>query len=387
MKCYLHIGTEKTGTTLLQEWLYDNEDALAENGIKLSRVLSVPNNRNLVAYHQDYIDDWLRPRGIQNVEQKKEFYEKNNLIENFRNEVAESEKTHKTFIITSEHFHSRLISRKNILELKSFLYSVFDSVEVICYFREQASMRQSLYSTALKSAFTTAFENFKADIDANDYYFNFNQIAIKWSEAFGKENCHFKVFDKASFIDGDIRKDFITIIDPELSLNVLNYDTNIANSSLSYVQAELFRAINKYLPYYDKVTGRVNESNVELKNIIESSDLLRIGSLGSNINLKIFNRFKGSNRKLSNSFFNGQDLFKEPKDIDDTEINMSLKEVSELLSDFLGLLIKSFGDKVLLPSDIKKISEIVNKNTLELLPEEKVFLENIVNKYQSLDKN
>ena len=35
MKCILHIGTEKTGTTLLQNWLYDNKEKLSQVGIYL----------------------------------------------------------------------------------------------------------------------------------------------------------------------------------------------------------------------------------------------------------------------------------------------------------------------------------------------------------------
>jgi hypothetical protein len=58
MKCILHIGTEKTATTLLQNWIYENEAGLAKAGIALTRSAGAPNNRKLVSAHQREIDDY-----------------------------------------------------------------------------------------------------------------------------------------------------------------------------------------------------------------------------------------------------------------------------------------------------------------------------------------
>ena len=44
MKCILHIGTEKTGTTILQDWLYDNKVELSKVGVYLSDNLGKTNN-------------------------------------------------------------------------------------------------------------------------------------------------------------------------------------------------------------------------------------------------------------------------------------------------------------------------------------------------------
>ena len=44
MRGILHIGTEKTGSTLLQKWLYSNQKKLSNQGIYLSNILGIPNN-------------------------------------------------------------------------------------------------------------------------------------------------------------------------------------------------------------------------------------------------------------------------------------------------------------------------------------------------------
>ena len=70
MDCVLHIGTEKTATTLLQEWLYANKAELSSQGIFLSAIAKEGNNRKLVSWCQSQVDDWLRRQGVTTLEQK-----------------------------------------------------------------------------------------------------------------------------------------------------------------------------------------------------------------------------------------------------------------------------------------------------------------------------
>ena len=75
MQCILHIGTEKTGTTLIQNWLYANQEALSEQGVFLSEQLGKTNNRLISAYFQPELDDWAKRNHIQNQAQKDAFFE------------------------------------------------------------------------------------------------------------------------------------------------------------------------------------------------------------------------------------------------------------------------------------------------------------------------
>ena len=59
MKIYLHIGTEKTGTTSIQGFMADKRDELLKQGILYSKSLGFPNNIRLSIALQNFdkIDD------------------------------------------------------------------------------------------------------------------------------------------------------------------------------------------------------------------------------------------------------------------------------------------------------------------------------------------
>ena len=84
MKCILHIGTEKTATTTLQNWLYDNQAALSKSGVYLSDNLGKTNNILIPAYFQGHLDDWAMRNGIKDEAEKTLFFE--GFIERLKNE-------------------------------------------------------------------------------------------------------------------------------------------------------------------------------------------------------------------------------------------------------------------------------------------------------------
>jgi hypothetical protein len=214
MKCVLHIGTEKTGTTLLQDWLYLNQAALSESGIYLSNKLGKTNNRLIPAYFCSHLDDWARRNRIATQEDKHAFFE--GFLENLTSEITQASKSHKYFVITSEHLHSRLRKRYEIEDLYKFLNKNFDGLKVICYFRNQFDVAVSLYSTALKISSHAALESFIEQAKPENYYYDYARIADTWAEVFGRANCDFKVYNREQFLDKDIRKDFIIAIDSAL---------------------------------------------------------------------------------------------------------------------------------------------------------------------------
>ena len=74
MKCILHIGTEKTGTTILQDWLYDNQAELSKVGVCLSDNLGKTNNRLVPAYFLGHLDDWAMHNGISSDAEKRQYF-------------------------------------------------------------------------------------------------------------------------------------------------------------------------------------------------------------------------------------------------------------------------------------------------------------------------
>lgn len=74
MKCILHIGTAKTGTTLLQNWIYDNKVEFSKSGIYISENLGKTNNRLIPAYFSSQLDDWAKRNSIKTLGEKKSIF-------------------------------------------------------------------------------------------------------------------------------------------------------------------------------------------------------------------------------------------------------------------------------------------------------------------------
>ncbi|MGB3313379.1 MAG: hypothetical protein WBB85_03115, partial [Albidovulum sp.] len=215
MRLILHIGTEKTATTTLQHFLYDNRAALAARGVGLSDVAGSPNNRRLAAYCQPdgRIDNFFRGRKIATPEDKAAFFA--GFAEDLSAELAGLGTG--TVILTSEHFHSRLIDRDSVQKLHDLLAPLFSEIRVLCWFREQAAVARSLYSTAIKGGKTVGFDEFLDGCTPDSHRYNYHDSFRLWADVFGADALVARLFDRAAFVGGDIVTDFLDAagIDPD----------------------------------------------------------------------------------------------------------------------------------------------------------------------------
>ena len=150
MKVIVHIGAEKTGSTSIQEYLYDNISLLSNAGFYYYCSSVYKNSRALPAYCMDdhIYDDFLRNKGIRSVQKKIDF--KHEFLKNFSAEMKSVPKKIHTVIISSEHLHSRLRSQEEVGNVRELLSPFFSDVKIVCYIREQVRTCTSLYSTAIK---------------------------------------------------------------------------------------------------------------------------------------------------------------------------------------------------------------------------------------------
>jgi len=249
MKCILHIGTEKTGTTTLQHWLYANRDSLSAAGVALPTVAGRHNNPDLISFllqsgasraEGHHVSAWDKPK-LDPVA----------FAEQFQGELEHLAQDHHTVIVTSEHMHSRLQSVEQIAELKRLLDPVCTEFEVVCYFREQSQLRKSLYSTGLKVGLTKALVEFAADANPSSHYYNYVDVLRKWEEVFGKSAITARLHDRASFVDGDLRRDFLKATALAVDPASLSFEIEKENASFGRVGADVVRLLNLKYP----VTG------------------------------------------------------------------------------------------------------------------------------------
>lgn len=301
MKLILHIGTEKTGTTVIQNWLYQNESVLREHGFLLTHAMGAPNNRRLGAYFQQQFDDFFLDHNIANEAARDAFFA--DFEANVDAELAaarddESGACH-TCIVSSEHLSSRLTTASEVSALAAFLRARFAEIEVICYFRDQDSLRRSLYSTALISGYNAAPEEFMADVGDGHYYFNYNSICSNWSDHFSPDRLTPVIYRREAFPGGDVRRDFAQRL--ALPVDAMSFLEAAANESLSAVQMYLLRLINSVRGRYLE-DGRLDREREALVSAIVDNAQLAAGGKYRGNSVQISPRFADANQQFGQKF-------------------------------------------------------------------------------------
>ncbi|THD76936.1 hypothetical protein E7681_03585 [Thalassobius vesicularis] len=206
MRLTLHIGTEKTGTTTIQRFMYVNRVGLAEHGILVPMSPGKINQRKLpvIAYNPDRTDEFIKQQKLNGPVVRSEAIKR--WWDEFREEVAHF--NGQRVLVSSEHFQSRLRSREEIERLHGLLSSVFDQIDVVLYLREPVQTAVSLFSTAVRSGANMT----EVPGPQNEYFrniVNHRETIQVWSEIFGAQNMRLRLFEKGCFHNGNLLDDFI----------------------------------------------------------------------------------------------------------------------------------------------------------------------------------
>lgn len=122
MKAIVHMGTEKTGTRSIQQYLHLNRKELRKAGCHFIQSAGELNNRTIPAYciGEETFDDCFRLEGITALEEKEQ--SRQSLIRGFEYKLHSLPENFHTVIISSEHVHSRIktdAEMDNVYELLS----------------------------------------------------------------------------------------------------------------------------------------------------------------------------------------------------------------------------------------------------------------------------
>lgn len=238
-KLILHIGTEKTGTTAIQEFLSLNRERFLDLGffIPKSPSSSAPNHRKLATafFNESRSDDSFQHFNIKNFENWRE-----RVLTDVRGELQGCDTP--VHIISSEHFSSRLTTRSEKADLYAFLNSIYDEIELVSYFRRQDQYAVSLYSTYLKSGGTEKriLPNSK-NLSRYGYY----EMCRDWEKVFGIGSLKARVFDRNELVSGNIVDDFCNILDVDVGGFLLAEGD--VNPSLTHFGQEILRNTNHLL--------------------------------------------------------------------------------------------------------------------------------------------
>ncbi|HCG6384404.1 TPA: hypothetical protein NJ199_004494 [Vibrio parahaemolyticus] len=204
MKLVVHIGTEKTGSSSLQLWGAKNRANLKNSGVFYSKVLGDIDHRKASVYPLTYgvNDDGFDRFGITSEEAFVSF--KQELKQSLEQEISDAKNLGcHYFFVSSEHFHSRILTDEMVNEVKELFTSFFaeDDILILAYLRPQAELFQSRISVGVRNMTHSPGELdnlWKRDV----LYFDYLSLWIRWSQAFS--NVMFKPFNKFKNIISDV---------------------------------------------------------------------------------------------------------------------------------------------------------------------------------------
>jgi hypothetical protein len=208
MRCLVHIGTEKTGSTTLQRALSEQRPLLSEQGVFYSKAVGNLNAQGLAIACLPYraTDPYLLRKGLTSADARNQWSRE--LLASVRTEIAEARANHKQYVLSSEHFSSRLLKSGNILSLADFLRSEFTSIRIVCYLRRQDRMAISRYTEGLRAGYVTDVLPRVSSCVALPPLYDYESLLLRWAQAFGADNINVRIYQTGHLVNDDIVEDF-----------------------------------------------------------------------------------------------------------------------------------------------------------------------------------
>jgi capsular polysaccharide biosynthesis protein len=230
----LHIGTGKTGTSSIQNYLLANRPVLmAEHDVDflefgLERVTQAD---EVITAHYP-LAYWLSECREKQARE---------LVSHIENSPCG------TVLLSCENFY-HLLFEQQLAFLAEHLRPF--SVEVLCYVRRQDQYIESAWKQQVKvGEFKMPFAEFMrrhTDPAAiQSAHANYHRMLLRWAEVFGPEAVHLRVFDPSEFASGDLLDDFLQAcgVDPLAGSSALERPS-ASNLAIPSELIELLRVAN-----------------------------------------------------------------------------------------------------------------------------------------------
>ena len=225
----LHIGTIKTGSTTIQDFLYANRDLLRSRGYLYP--LSVM-QKNLAGQHDHNPLAYRRLRGL----------ERRLRFEIRRNRAC----TH--LLLSSETCASERTTPESIAEMKAFLEHLgITHTRILIYIRDPGALFASQCSQDIRNgaAENTALLSPQDNVTVR-HAVAYRDIIEGWGAVFGADNITVRLFERDALHRSDLLRDFMQSAGCPWDERFLIPPRG--NESLNLLEMELLRRINLRLP-------------------------------------------------------------------------------------------------------------------------------------------
>ncbi|HAN99124.1 MAG TPA: hypothetical protein DCQ98_17580 [Planctomycetaceae bacterium] len=341
----VHIGTEKTGTTTIQELLFANRQRLAERRIGVLVSPGQANNRGAATYCMaaGRIDDHGVSNGLRDPGRRERWRSKlrKGLIRELRGMVGRIDRV----ILTSEHFHSRLVDESEVRTLLELVGPYFDRIDILVYLRRQDRLATSSYSTLLTSGGKRE-EILPSGTSDRTHFFDYLALVERWSSVFGRDRLTIRPFDKRQWIEGRLVDDFLHHAGIAVAPSELTLPPN-RNESVSAHARPILLRFNRHFPSVLETGPNPHSAKLRWFLVRRLRDAYPgPPQLPARDEARAFAElFRARNRELAEKYLDGRPLFDDDfSDYPEQSEAMPIEPVAvDLIAETMAEYLKSLG--------------------------------------------
>lgn len=242
----LHIGSGKTGTTSIQQFLRDNRPALAERGVLYPRIAGKQRHTRLGLFAMPReirvrSEDWLRGDFARPEQFERRFRRR------FATEIAENAPS--TVVLSDEGLFAA--ADATMRRLGDFLHEHTDDLRIVAYLRRQEDHLISRYQQVVKMGSTLPLADWAARTDFSRTY-DYAQRLDLWQTHARANDVVVRPFERSGFVGGSLHQDFLTAA--AIGIDLAGSDLIVpdhANESLGAEAVEVLRLLNLYTTEVD----------------------------------------------------------------------------------------------------------------------------------------
>lgn len=280
MKLILHIGQQKTGSTSLQRFLYDNYDALLKHKILYPRSLGTEHYKqhHIFKYRDNLLDESLK------------------LKEKLESEIKRSNAN--VVIISDENlFFGIRINKNNIV---NFLRSIFDEIEILIYLRRQDLHAPSHYQQSQLGLVTRTFDDWIEHAIDSGYYDYYN-VLKSWKDSIPEAK--FTIKPLTNLVRKDIRYDISRTLGIKHHTLLFKKSQNL-NESVDWSIIPILRCFNLLIseqkdPNRKNTIKEIKSAFIKYGIKISQNDKL---TLNKKQYKRFYSYYKNVNKKLVDEF-------------------------------------------------------------------------------------
>jgi hypothetical protein len=289
---YLHIGTQKTGTTTLQQVGKRNREVLAARGVLYPASPGEINHTGLAIYASggQRCLDLASEAGLRSPADIAAYQEK--LPGLLRQEIAASG-AQKVWL-SNEHLSSRVRDLPQLAQLAAMLRGLAREVKIIIYLRHQPEYYLSTYSMVIKAG---SEKETRVPASEREYYYNYDKMLNVWADAFGEDAILVRVFERAALINGDVVDDIFGLMGVDRAgLSI----PEALNQSLDARSLQFLQLFRRSVPRY-----RDGVLNPEHGDVVRALEALPPGPkyrVSAEVMQRIADMFAASNARVARRF-------------------------------------------------------------------------------------